>query len=739
MNFKYVLILLLANTAMYSQSVQGIVRDQSGNAIELATITLNTTDSHVHSDEFGRYNLINVKIGDTLHISQMFYEGIQVIITDRTLKETIYSVLQSKNFELSQVIIRPEINAMKTISKIDLATNPVNNAQELLRRVPGLIIGQHAGGGKAEQIFLRGFDIDHGTDIHLSLDGLPINMVSHAHGQGYADMHFIIPEIIDQISYGKGPYDADKGNFATAGYVGIKTLDKPSQSMFTTEYGSFNTKRMAGVFKLMNTENEAAYLASEYLLSDGPFDASQNFNRINFFVKYTKKLENNDQLSVWASNFKSRWDASGQIPTRAVDQGLSRFGAIDNTEGGNTSRSNLYVQYSKFLSQDNFLKTRAYFSSYDFLLYSNFTFFLVDSVNGDQIRQKEKRKLYGLDTELNLKPFQKLTNFTLRAGAGLRHDDVDDVELSNTVNRKTTLNQLALGDVDETNLYGFVDTRLDLGKIQMNFIVRTDYFNFLYENRLSSIYNLKNENRTIISPKFNVTYTPNENVQLFTKLGKGFHSNDARVVLDQQADNILPAAYGIDLGGVFKAHHNFMVHVAFWYLYLEQEFVYVGDGGIVEPSGRTRRQGIDVGLRYQLAPWLFIYSDLNLAKPRSLDDAEGENLIPLAPLLTNTGGFSFNFTKYLNGGLRYRHIDARPANEDNSIVASGYTIFDLNLNYTFKKLVFGIEIQNIFNSDWNETQFATESRLRDEVNSVEEIHFTPGTPLFIKGKMSYLF
>jgi outer membrane receptor protein involved in Fe transport len=221
--------------------------------------------------------------------------------------------------------------------------------------VPGLIIGQHAGGGKAEQIFLRGFDIDHGTDININIDGLPVNMVSHAHGQGYADMHFIMPEIIENVTYGKGPYDADRGNFATAGYVSFKTKDNPDHSFFSTEYGSFNTRRTAGLYNLISSQNESAYIASEYLLSDGPFESTQAFNRFNLFAKYTKRLENNDKLSIWASRFTSRWDASGQIPNRAVESGvISRFGAIDDTEGGNTSRSNVVLQYAKYLEQRQF-------------------------------------------------------------------------------------------------------------------------------------------------------------------------------------------------------------------------------------------------------------------------------------------------------------------------------------------------------------------------------------------------
>jgi outer membrane receptor protein involved in Fe transport len=740
MRIIYTFLLLSFSIYVHAQSVKGIVTDKTGNPIDFVTITVNKSTIHNHTDEFGRYTLSDVNMGDTLHFAHMLHESNWVVINSGQMTSTIRTILTQKNFQLNQVTISPEKQALKTISVIDLETNPVSTSQELLRRVPGLIIGQHAGGGKAEQIFLRGFDIDHGTDININIDGLPVNMVSHAHGQGYADMHFIMPEIIENVTYGKGPYDADRGNFATAGYVSFKTKDNPDHSFFSTEYGSFNSRRTAGLFNLISSQNESAYIASEYLLSDGPFESTQALNRFNVFAKYTKRLENNDKLSIWASRFTSRWDASGQIPNRAVESGMiTRFGAIDDTEGGNTSRSNIVLQYAKYLSNDNFIKTRAYVSAYDFLLYSNFTFFLNDSINGDQIKQKEQRNIYGLDTELNYRSSDISDDLLFRLGAGVRYDDVNDVELSNTVNRITTFSSLALGQMDESNIFGYADATYDYGHLQVNAGIRADYFNYIYENNLSPLYDLRTVTKTAISPKLNFQYTFNNNTQLFAKFGKGFHSNDTRVVVDEQARHILPAAYGVDLGGVFKPHRNLIINAAVWYLHLDQEFVYVGDGGIVEPSGKSRRQGVDLGFRYQPLPWLFMYSDLNIANPRSVEDAEGENFIPLAPTLTNTGGLSFNIGKKVSGGLRYRHVADRPANEDNSIVAIGYTVLDFNVNYTIKKVMFGLEINNLLNTEWNETQFATESRLRTESTSVEEIHFTPGAPLFLKGKVTYMF
>ena len=452
-------------------------------------------------------------------------------------------------------------------------------------------------------------------------------------------------------------------------------------------------------------------------------------------------MASNDKLSLWASRFNSRWDASGQVPERAIaNRSIGRFGSIDDTEGGNTSRSNLVLNYTKYIDADHFVKTNAYISTYDFLLYSNFTFFLTDSINGDQIRQKEKRNVFGFDTEINFK-LNKNENYDLlfKVGTGMRYDDANDVELSNTLNRKTTLMQMALGNIDETNMFGYADASFTSGRWWLNAGVRADYFSFNYENILSMLYDKKSKASSTFSPKINIQYTFNTRTQLYAKFGKGFHSNDTRVVTVDQAQLILPAAYGMDLGGIFKPHRSLIINAAVWYLHLNQEFVYVGDAGIVEPSGRSRRQGIDLGMRYQPTNWLFIYSDLNLANPRSIDDAEGANYIPLAPTFTNTGGFSFHFSKSITGGLRYRHVGDRAANEDNSIVAIGYNVIDFNINYTLRKIMLGLEINNLLNTNWNETQFATESRLKNEAAPVEEIHFTPGAPFFVKGKVTYLF
>ncbi|MEM7571960.1 MAG: TonB-dependent receptor plug domain-containing protein [Bacteroidota bacterium] len=729
--------MLLPVFSLLAQDITGRVLAEDRTPILGAYVIHLNSDHHAHSNELGDFEIRDVTVGDSLQISYLGFKTRVVVIEDLNYKLLIR--LEETPFQLDQVVVQPNIRALSTVTDIDVSVNPVNSAQEVLRTVPGLIIGQHAGGGKAEQIFLRGFDIDHGTDITISVDGMPINMVSHAHGQGYADLHFIIPEAIQSVDFGKGSYYADQGNFNTAGYVDFRLQDRLQSSMFQTEVGQFNTFRTVGLFDLVDTDKTSAYIGTEYIQTDGPFESSQHFNRLNLMAKLTTQLENQGQLSLLATHFESKWDASGQIPQRAVDAGLiGRFGAIDDTEGGFTGRTNISAEYSKVLSSNSYVKTNAYFSAYDFELFSNFTFFLEDPENGDQIRQFEEREIYGFNTEWNHSFFGDNSEGTIQAGVGFRYDNIDNNELSRTRNRRETLEQIQFGDIDETNLFAYANVEYEIGAFTINPGLRFDRFTFNYVDRLQTLYDRQEQTQNAISPKLNFFYNANSELQLYLKTGIGFHSNDTRVVLDRSAEEILPAAYSADLGAVFRPAPRLFINAALWYLFLEQEFVYVGDAGIVEPSGETRRLGFDVGARFQLNDWLFGTLDVNYALARSVNDPDGQNFIPLAPDLTTTGGLNA-ITDRFTAGVNYRYLRDRPANEDNSIVAEGYLVIDANANYQIGRLNLGVVVENLLDTDWNETQFATESRLRNEEESVEEIHFTPGIPFFVKGVVRFSF
>lgn len=737
------LIILLTSTIVFTQAISGEIVDAKNNPIEGAII-YNKKELHTHSNLVGKFTLQVDNDSDTLTVHYLGYKTIKIPVNE--LSDPAIIIMKESPFLMEQVQVSAKSDVYSDVAKIDIINRPVKSSQEILTRVPGIFIAQHAGGGKAEQIFLRGFDLDHGTDINISVDGMPVNMVSHAHGQGYADLHFVIPETIEKIDFGKGPYATNQGNFATAGFVNFNIKDELKKSVVGLEVGAFNTRRMLTLIDLTANKSKKvkAFVGSEYLLSDGPFVSPQGFHRWNNIGKIVLNPNDQNKIALTLTAFSSEWDASGQIPQRLVDNGtISRFGSVDDTEGGKTSRFNAQIAHTKFLSNDAFVKTSAYFTKYNFELYSNFTFFLEDEVNGDQIRQKEDRNIYGLNSSYFKSLDIDLFDLNIEYNVGLRVDDISNNELSHTANRIETLERYALGDIMETNMFTYLDAEVVKGKFLLNTGLRLDYFNFEYLNKLDPKYSKSSYQKTLASPKASLYYNHSKSLQLYLKSGVGFHSNDTRAIAgfsNNSISDIVPKAFGSDLGFVWKPFKKVWLNAAAWILRSNQEFTYVGDAGIVEPNGRSERKGLDLSVRYQLASNLFFDTDINYSIPRALDVEIGESdIIPLAPRLTSSGGVSYKSDHGFTVGARYRYIDDRPASSDGSVVAKGYFVADFNATYAFKNVTLGFIVDNVFNTAWNEAQFATTSRLLNESAPVEELHFTPGAPRNMRVRLQYGF
>ncbi|WP_396191237.1 TonB-dependent receptor [Flavobacterium sp.] len=717
--FSFFILFFTINN--FAQEIK-IVNEQN-IPIENSVIINTTNQEHYFTNTYGKA-VIKYTNGDKLSISAIGYNT-KIILNF----EEIVVLSKSKSILLDEVVITTEnIRKSQIINQIDITNRPLNNSQEILNIIPGLFIGQHAGGGKAEQLFVRGFDIDHGTDFQIDVDGMPVNMVSHAHGQGYADLHFLMPELIQKVEFNKGGYSAEKGNFATSGWASFKTKDILENSFIKQEIGMFDTYRTA----LGMNINKKGIIAGEYQFSNSYFDSPQNFNRINVFGKYQFDLSKNTKLTLSTSYFESKWNHSGQIPDRAVNIGLiGFFGAIDDTEGGKTSRFNFNSQLQTQFNSQTSWSNQFFFVNYNFELFSNFTFFLDDPMNGDQIKQHEKRNILGYNSVFQKKHTLFNYDSNLKIGFQNRFDLIKDNELSHTLNRKDVINPIQFGNVNEINTALFIEEQFKVNsKFSIDFGLRFDYFSHKYEDLIAL--NTNTSNASILSPKLNLYYQINSNFKMYLTNGKSFHSNDTRVVVPENGRKILPASYGSDLGFYWKPFKNIVINTALWYIWLEDELVYVGDAGVVEPSGKTMRKGIDFLVRYQINKNWFADIDLNLVNPRALGVAKGENRIPLAPVFTSVGGFGYKNSKGFSATIRSRYMANRPANEDNSIVAKGYFLSDFNTSYTYKNWDFGLQVFNIFNTKWKETQFATESQLQGEANSVEEIHFTPGTPFNLK-------
>jgi outer membrane receptor protein involved in Fe transport len=734
------LLTLVVQAQEKSKFIKGRIIDSATLLpVDGAAIKSHASGEVVLSDERGQFILRKAAIdGDTFEITAVGYVASSLTENDISVKRIIE--LKSRPLLLKDVMIFSAYQDPNySISRFDSKLKPIHNATEILQMVPGLFIGQHAGGGKAEQIFLRGFDVDHGTDVNLSVDGIPVNMVSHAHGQGYADMHFLIPELVEKVSFQKGPYDAGNGNFATAGSVDVRTKSHLKNNTIKSEAGLYGHFRNVILLNLLkdNKKERNWFAAGEYLFNRGYFDHPQNLNRLNLFTRYNRKIGQNHTATITGSYFKSRWNASGQIPERSVANGdIGFYGAIDPTEGGKTSRMNASILSILDLPGNGQLRNLFYYTFYDFNLFSNFTFFLNDPQRGDQIRQKEWRQIIGYNSSYHKVHFFGQRKFTTEAGAGFRYDKTKGSELSRTFQRTTTLQQLQSGNIKELNTSAYAEGTLKWNqRFSTRVGLRLDHFAMRYDDLLNA--SNPKSSAFIASPKLNLMYQLSARAELYFLSGKGFHSNDARVTVQGQRE-ALPAAFGNDLGVNIKASEKLLICAALWRLDLEQEFVYVGDEGIVEPAGRTRRKGFDLSTRWQLSRQLFMEGNLNYAHARLKDATRGENFIPLAPSLTSSGSIIFKSGGW-NANCKYRYMGHRPANETNTLTAKGYMITDLFFGWSGPRLEYNLTVLNLFNRKWKETQFETESRLKDELFPVKEIHFTPGIPLFLKASFAYTF
>ena len=748
----YFIVFLFFSLSSFGQQIlRGTVTDADNQPLEGISVTLLPAQHSAITNSKGVFSF-RTTINDTslLRFSSIGYDTKTISTAEFAKNHNIISLAQQA-IQLSTVTVSSGAGEQyRTISKADIAMRGVTNSQEILRIVPGLFIGQHQGGGKAEQIFLRGFDCDHGTDIALFADGIPVNLVSHAHGQGYADSHFIIPETIGDVIFKKGPYYAEKGDLCTSGFVNFNTKNSLDNNTVKIEGGMFNTFRALGMFNLLNKEAKAKgqswYVASEYRYSDSYFDNPQHFNRFNAFTKYNGRISKNSNLAISASHLWSKWNASGQIPTEAVDKGLlSFYGALDPKEGGITSRTNANVQLLTSLPNGDIIKNQLYYTHYTFDLHTNFTFFLVDSINGDEIRQRESRNMAGYNGSYNHVGYFGNTQLTTEAGIGARFDATNNSELSHTVNRTTLINGIKLGDITELSVSPYLSETFRFNnRFSINAGLRFDQFFFQYKDKLAGDTTLPGigtykSHDNVLSPKLSFYYHVNDKAEFYLSTGRGFHSNDARSAVVVNGTNVLPRAYGTDLGTVFKPAKNVLINAAIWYIYLTQENVYGGDGGSIEFSGATRRYGLDFTGRYQPIPSLYIDADVNYAHGRAADESKGENYIPLAPVWSSTGGITYSNKSGINGSLRYRYLTDRPANENKGLVAEGYFITDFVLNYTRHKYEIGVTINNLLDRKWKETQFDTEYRLKTDPAPVNGICFTPGTPFALTAHISVFF
>lgn len=630
--------------------------------------------------------------------------------------------------------IAPKDNASQlTLDHGQLQTLPRRRAADLLEAVPGLVTAQHAGGGKANQYFLRGFDIDHGTDLRLMVDDIPINLPSHGHGQGYADLHFLIPELISSIEIDKGPYSAEHGDFATAGAVNYRIALPPPASQVSVTAGNFGVLRGVGIVPARFGPYELT-LAGEGYSQAGPFESPEDLQRGNLYLRLLRPLGESAYVSLTATNMVSSWSASGQLPLREVQAGrISRFGSLDPTEGGQTQRSSLSARFEATENRDSGhdqIAATLYLIRYRWNLFSNFTFFARDPLNGDQIEQTDDRTTLGSDVRLSQSRRLGDVRSTLRLGLQTRSDNLQNGLYATEARRRHDTFESA--DIAESSLSLFADETLAPWPwLSVNAGLRADLFAVSVEDLAPTAVGqgaTGTKSAELLSPKLSLSFHPKRELSTFIQVGRGFHSNDARgATRATDPATLLTPATGYEVGARIHPLPQLDVSIGAFGIDLESEQIYIGDEGTTEPSAASRRLGLEGAASWQTQRWLTFDANLTLTRARTLG-AGRDNAIPLAPTRTGGLGVSASDARYGLAALRVRHLGARPATEDRRLVADGYTLLSARLARRMGSFELAADFDNLFGSVWREVQFATESQLQSEDAPVREIHFVPGWP-----------
>jgi outer membrane receptor protein involved in Fe transport len=652
----------------------------------------------------------------------------------------------------------------RTVRDRDLKLRPMQRPSDLLKVAPGLTIVQHAGGGKANQYLLRGFDADHGTDVALSFDGLPINMVSHGHGQGYADTNWVIPELVERVEVTKGPYLAENGDFSTAGSVNLVSR-RQGESFVSAGGGSFDTARAVAIAS-PRLGRWRPLLAGEVVRTDGPFLRPEDFQKHNLYGKLTYEIDSRSSVALAATAYSGSWKASGQLPSRAVAAGLvDFFGTLDPTEGGKSTRRNLYATYQWRPDNYSELEALAYAGSYDFTLRSNFTFFSRDPLNGDEIEQRDQRSLAGARARYRwLQPWRGIL-FDSSVGLTARADAISN-GLTRVADRRL-LDPVVSDDIEQWGVGVFAQEEVQLSRwLRLVGGLRLDRYQFDVRDQLPVGSGAGSRAATRLSPKASLVVSPRETTDLFVNLGYGFHSNDARgVVRAEDPVTPLTPTLGYELGARTRLFDRRLeLAAALWGIDIDSEIVWVGDEGTTEAAGATRRLGVELEGRLQIRPWLFADLDLTWANAAFRENAGNGRAIALAPRLTVAGGLSA-LVGGARAGLRGLHIAERPATEDGFLRAEAATLIDLFAAYRWRALELSLTIENLIDRRYKSAQFATVTRLPREASTeapppagacpagtrvatdegsgnfqgCEDVSFSPGNPFAFRLMAAYYF
>ena len=667
------------------------------------------------------------------------------------------SVVAHESVELSAVEVRAQAENLEgiassgsegVVSSQRLAAVPILRPGEALEMVPGLIVTQHAGDGKANQYFLRGFNLDHGTDFATYVGGVPVNMPSHAHGQGYTDLNFLIPELVDRITYRKGPYFAEEGDFSSAGAAHIDYFRKIEGTLAQVTLGENGYARslLAGSPELAGGK---LLYALELFHNDGPWEVDEHYRKINGVLRYSQGTRN-DGFSITGMAYQGRWTSTDQIAQRAIDSGLvGRFGSLDPTTGGETHRYSLSGEWAKRWEKAQ-SKANVWWLKSDLDLWSNFQYCLnAGCPPGDQFKQAERRQAGGFAVSHAM--FDRWAGFEVENSFGLqgRVDDLNPVGLYATSARQTlstvredkvTQRSLGLWAQNETRWTSWFRSVQGL---------RADTYDFTVDSNLAA--NSGKASDQMVTPKLALIFGPWQNTELYLNYGHGFHSNDARgtTIRVDPADGVTPVSAvkplvrtkGYELGLRSDFGQNFRATVAWWQLDSASELLFVGDAGTTEASRPSRRYGVEWTNLYVLSDWLAVDADLAWSHARFRDhDPLVGDYIPGAVTTTANIGLTLDHLGPWFGAVRLRYFGPRPLIEDNTVRSGASALTNLRVGYKFaRRTQLALDVYNLFDRKVNDIEYWYDSQLASEGVAVDDRHIHPTEPRSLRLTISHRF
>ncbi|RAI43584.1 TonB-dependent receptor [Rhodoplanes roseus] len=626
-----------------------------------------------------------------------------------------------------------------TISGEEMRDIPAARVGEMLEVVPGLVVTQHSGEGKANQYFLRGYNLDHGTDLAIWVDGMPVNMRTHGHGQGYADINFMLPELVQSLNVRKGPYYAEEGDFSSAGAVHIDYLRNVPKNMAEGTVGSFGYARGVSVLSTKTDQGGTLIAAGEGIVYDGPWDVPDRVRKLNGVVRYVEGTAE-DGFSLTGMAYRNRWTSTDQVAQRAIDQGLiGRYGSLDPTDGGEASRYSISSRWA----QTNALGTTrvdAFAIHSNLTLFNNFTYFLDDPVNGDQFSQTDKRTVLGVNASHAFKYNTGDAPTVTRIGLQTRYDDIQ-VGLFNTVERRY-LSTTRADAVKEGSIGLWADHSVQWTEwLRTTVGLRRDWFSGSVDSDTPA--NSGDASDAITSPKAGLVLGPLFKTEFFLNGGYGFHSNDIRgaTITVDPIDKTTPVdrvpllvrTKGAEIGVRNKSIDGLTSSVALFVLDQDSELLFVGDAGTTEASRPSRRVGVEWTNDYRVNRWLTLDLDLAYTHARFTDADPAGNFIPGAPAWVASAAINLGYETGWFGALKARYFGPRPLIEDDSVRSLASFLVNARLGYRFDN---GIKVQldayNLFNAKTNQIEYYYESRLAGETAAIYDRHVHAVEPLAVR-------